>query len=403
MNRVVITGLGAVTAIGNTVSEYWENLIAGKGGISPITRISTEEHDTKVAAQVPDSFEAEASRYWKKRQLSATTRATRTGLASAGEAVADSGIDFTACDHSRVAVIYGVIDNSLEDAELDKPLNITLRKMPSELPAMVSIKYGLTGAAFNVSTACASSAYAMAIAKQMIEAGMYDTVIVGGVSNTVTHSVIKGFNQLLAMSVNPDPETACRPFTRDRDGFIMGEGAGTLILESEQTAKARGARIYCTLAGAHMDSEAYNMTAPKTDGAGMAQTMAAALENAGLQPEHLDYINAHGTSTPLNDAGETAAVKTVFGDHAYQLAISSTKSMTGHLLGAAGGVESVFTAMALHTGWLPGTINLENPDPNCDLDYMAGGSAHIPCEYAMCNSFGFGGTNASLILKKWND
>lgn len=301
MNRVVITGLGAVTAIGNTVSEYWENLIAGKGGISPITRISTEEHDTKVAAQVPDSFEAEASRYWKKRQLSATTRATRTGLASAGEAVADSGIDFTACDRSRVAVIYGVIDNSLEDAELDKPLNITLRKMPSELPAMVSIKYGLTGAAFNVSTACASSAYAMAIAKQMIEAGMYDTVIVGGVSNTVTHSVIKGFNQLLAMSVNPDPETACHPFTRDRDGFIMGEGAGTLILESEQTAKARGARIYCTLAGAHMDSEAYNMTAPKTDGAGMAQTMAAALENAGLQPEQLDYINAHGTSTNLND------------------------------------------------------------------------------------------------------
>lgn len=401
MNRVVITGLGAVTAIGNTVSEYWENLIAGKGGISPITRISTEEHDTKVAAQVPDSFEAEASRYWKKRQLSATTRATRTGLASAGEAVADSGIDFTACDRSRVAMIYGVIDNSLEDAELDKPLNITLRKMPSELPAMVSIKYGLTGAAFNVSTACASSAYAMALAKQMIEAGMYDTVIVGGVSNTVTHSGIKGFNQLLAMSVNPDPETACRPFTRDRDGFIMGEGAGTLILESEQTAKARGARIYCTLAGAHMNSEAYSMTAPKTDGAGMAQTMAAALENAGLQPEQLDYINAHGTSTNLNDLYETMAVKSLLGERAKQVPVSSIKAAIGHTLAAGGALEAIACVKALETGMLPPTLHYDIPDPALDLDYIPNTARAQRIRTALSNSFGFGGHNASLVFCKY--
>ena len=398
MNQVVITGLGAVTAIGNTVPEYWNNLIAGACGMDTITRISTEEHDTKVAAQVPDTFEAETARYWKKRQLSATTRVTRTGLASAGEAVADSGIDFSACDTSRVAVIYGVIDNSLEDAELDRPLNITLRKMPSELPALLSIRYGLTGAAFNVSTACASSAYAMALGKQMIEAGMYDTVIVGGVSNTVTHSIIKGFNQLLAMSVNPDPATACRPFTRDRDGFIMGEGAGTLILESEQTARARGARIYCRLAGAHMNSEAHNMTAPKTNGTGMALTMAAALQNAGIRPDELDYINAHGTSTNLNDLYETMAIKSLLGERAYQVPVSSIQAAIGHTLGAGGALEAIACVKAIETGILPPTIHYDTPDPALDLDYIPNKARAQRIRTALSNSFGFGGHNASLVF-----
>ena len=297
-----------------------------------------------------------------------------------------------------MAVIYGVIDNSLEDAELDRPLNITLRKMPSELPALLSIRYGLTGAAFNVSTACASSAYAMALGKQMIEAGMYDTVIVGGVSNTVTHSIIKGFNQLLAMSVNPDPATACRPFTRDRDGFIMGEGAGTLILESEQTARARGARIYCRLAGAHMNSEAHNMTAPKTNGTGMALTMAAALQNAGIRPDELDYINAHGTSTNLNDLYETMAIKSLLGERAYQVPVSSIKAAIGHTLGAGGALEAIACVKAIETGILPPTIHYDTPDPALDLDYIPNKARAQRIRTALSNSFGFGGHNASLVF-----
>ena len=243
MKKVVITGIGAVTAIGNTASEYWEGLLAGKCGMKTFTRIPTEGHDTTVAAEVDDSFEAEAAKYWKKRQLNATTTTTRMGLASAGEAVADSGLDSGEYDGRRVGVIYGVIDNSFEDYELEKKLNITLKKMPNELPALVSIRYGFTGPSFNVSTACASSAYAIALGKQFIESGLCDVVVAGGISNTVTHLVISGFNQLLAMSVNPDPDTAARPFTKNRDGFIMGEGGGTVILESEESAKKRGAKI----------------------------------------------------------------------------------------------------------------------------------------------------------------
>ena len=238
----------------------------------------------------------------------------------------------------------------------------------------------------------------MALGKQMIEAGMYDTVIVGGVSNTVTHSIIKGFNQLLAMSVNPDPATACRPFTRDRDGFIMGEGAGTLILESEQTARARGARIYCRLAGAHMNSEAHNMTAPKTNGTGMALTMAAALQNAGIRPDELDYINAHGTSTNLNDLYETMAIKSLLGERAYQVPVSSIKAAIGHTLGAGGALEAIACVKAIETGILPPTIHYDTPDPALDLDYIPNKARAQRIRTALSNSFGFGGHNASLVF-----
>ncbi len=401
MKKVVITGLGAVTSIGNTVADYWDGLISGKCGMRTITRIPLDNHDTTVAAEVDASFEAEASKYWKKRQLNATTTVVRMGLASAGEAIADCGVDTETYDGTRVGVIYGVIDNSYEDYELDKPLNITLKKMPNELPALVSIKYGFNGPAFNLSTACASSAYAITLGKQLIESDMCDMVIAGGISNTVTHLVISGFNQLLAMSVNPDPATAARPFTKNRDGFIMGEGGGTIVLESEESAKARGAKIYCQLAGASMMSEAYNLTAPKTDGTGMAETMKMALDNAGISPDEVDYINAHGTSTGLNDLYETKAIKSLFGERAYDIPVSSVKASIGHTLGAGGALEAIACIKAIETGIVPPTIHYDEPDPELDLNYVPNQPQEHKVDAAISNSFGFGGHNSTLVFKKY--
>ena len=401
MKKVVITGLGAVTSIGNNVSDYWEGLLAGKCGMRTYTRIPTEGHDTTVAAEVDDSFEEEAAKYWKKRQLNAATTTTRMGLASAGEAVTDAGLDEGEFDRARIGVIYGVIDNSYEDYELEKPLNITLKKMPNELPALVSIRYGFGGPSFNLSTACASSAYAMAIGKQFIENGTCDAVVCGGISNTVTNLVISGFNQLLAMSVNPDPETAARPFTKNRDGFIMGEGGGTVVLESEEFAKARGAKIYCELAGASMCSEAYNLTAPKTDGVGMVKSMRMALENAGMSPDEVDYVNAHGTSTGLNDLYETKAVKEVFGARAYDIPVSSVKASVGHTLAAGGALEAIACIKAMENGIVPPTLHYDEPDPELDLNYVPNKPQEHTVNAAISNSFGFGGHNATLVFRKY--
>ena len=401
MKKVVITGLGAVTSIGNTVDEYWEGLISGKCGMRTITRIPLEGHDTTVAAEVDASFEAQASKYWKKRQLNAATVITRMGLAAAGEAIEDSGIDTASYNGSRVGVVYGVIDTSYEDAELDKPLNVTLKKMPNELPALISIKYGFGGPAFSLSTACASSAYAIALGKQFIENGTCDMVICGGIANTITNLSITGFNQLLAMSVNPDPATAARPFTKNRDGFIMGEGSGTVILESEESAKARGAKIYCELAGAAMNSEAFNLTAPKTDGTGMAETIRMALNNASMSPDEVDYINAHGTSTGLNDLYETMAVKAVFGDRAYDIPMSSVKASIGHTLGAGGALEAIACVKTINTGIVPPTIHYDDPDPELDLNYVPNTAQKHTVNAAISNSFGFGGHNAVLVFKKY--
>ena len=401
MKKVVITGIGAVTSVGYNAHDYWEGLLAGKCGMKTISRISLDGHDTTVAAEVGEDFEAEAGKYWKKRHLNATTTTTRMGLASAGEAIADCGIDTETYDGKKVGVIYGVIDNSYEDSELDKPLNITLKKMPNELPALVSIKYGFTGPAFNVSTACASSAYAMALGKQFIESGLCDMVVTGGISGLVTHLVISGFNQLLAMSVNPDPNTAARPFTKNRDGFIMGEGGGTVILESEESAKARGAKIYCELAGAAMCGEAFNLTAPKTDGIGMAESMRLALDNAGLSPDSVDYINAHGTSTGLNDLYETKAIKDVFGARAYDIPVSSVKASIGHTLGAGGALEAIACIKAIETGIVPPTIHYDEADPELDLNYVPNKPQEHRVDVAISNSFGFGGHNATLVLRRY--
>ncbi len=401
MKKVVVTGIGSICALGLNTDEFWEGLISGKSGMRTITRIPLEKHDTTVAAEVDDAFEAVASKYWKKRQLSATTKATRMGLAAAGEAIDDCGADFSTLNGKRIAIVFGVSDNSYEDDELDIKPNATLKRMPSAIPAMLAMKHGIEGATFNVSTACASSGYAAALGKLLIQSGMYDMVITGGLSNTVSNIVVSGFNQVLAMSVNPDPDTASRPFTKNRDGFIMGEGSGCIILESEEHAKARGARIRCELAGASMTCEAFNMTAPKTDGEGMAEAIQAALDDAGMSPDEIGYINAHGTSTNLNDLYETMAIKKVFGENAYNIPVSSIKAAIGHTLVAGGALEGIACIKALETGILPPTVHFDEPDPELDLNYIPNKAIKKDIKAAASNSFGFGGNNSTLIFRKY--
>lgn len=402
MNKVVVTGIGAVTSIGCDAVTYWDNLIAGKSGMKTIDRISADEHDTTVAAQIDESFEEEASKYWKKRQLNATTAGVRMGLASAGEALNDTG-DISGIDKKRVGVIYGIVNNSYFDVETENQFHMTIKRMPNALPALISIKNGFKGAAFTVSTACASSAYAIALGKQCITSGVYDMVVVGGISSMVSHTELKGFNQLLAMSVNPDPDTACRPFTKNRDGFIMGEGGGTLILESEDSAKNRGAHIYCELAGASMISEAFNITAPQADGTGMAESMRTALDDAGITPDKVDYINAHGTSTTLNDLYETLSIKEVFGHKALMIPVSSIKAAIGHTLGAGGALEAIACVKAVERDIIPPTLHFDEPDPELDLDYVPNKARKQRVNVALSNSFGFGGHNSTLVFRKYGE
>ncbi len=401
MKKVVVTGIGAVTSIGNNASDFWNGLISGKSGIKKITRISVDNHDTKVAAEIDDTYKELVKKYWKRRQLNAAPDAVQMGLASAAEAIENCGVDFNEYNCKRTAVIMGIIENSFNHENADYPSNVTLKKMPSLAPALISMKYKLNGASFNISTACASSAYAMAVAKQFIESGLYDMVITGGISNIVSHETITGFNQLLAMSANPDPETACRPFTKNRDGFIMGEGSGAVILESEESALKRNAHIYCEFSGASMYDEAYNLTAPLTDGQGMVESMKLAIENADIAPEKINYINAHGTSTGLNDAYETAAIKEVFGSNAGNIPVSSIKAAIGHTLGAGGVLEAIACIKAIESGIIPPTIHYDEPAPECDLDYVPNTARRHNVDAALSNSFGFGGHNATLIFCKY--
>ncbi len=401
MKKVVVTGIGAVTSIGNNASDFWNGLISGKSGIKKITRISVDNHDTKVAAEIDDTYKELVKKYWKRRQLNAAPDAVQMGLASAAEAIENCGVDFNEYNCKKTAVVMGIIENSFNHENADYPSNVTLKKMPSLAPALISMKYKLNGASFNISTACASSAYAMAVAKQFIESGLYDMVITGGISNIVSHETITGFNQLLAMSANPDPETACRPFTKNRDGFIMGEGSGAVILESEESALKRNAHIYCEFSGASMYDEAYNLTAPLTDGQGMVESMKLAIENAGIAPEKINYINAHGTSTGLNDAYETAAIKEVFGSNAGNIPASSIKAAIGHTLGAGGVLEAIACIKAIESGTIPPTIHYDEPAPECDLDYVPNTARKHHVDAALSNSFGFGGHNATLIFSKY--
>ncbi|MBQ3059945.1 MAG: beta-ketoacyl-ACP synthase II [Desulfovibrio sp.] len=411
--RIVITGLAGVTPLANDMESTWKRLLAGESGIGPITRFDASAYDSRIAGEVKD-FTPED--HIPAKQARRMDRFTQFAVASAKMLLKDAAFEINDANAHDVAVIMGIGLGGLQTIETwhqklleSGPGKISPFMIPMLIsnmgPGQISIFTGAKGANVVTTTACASAIHALGNAFSEILLGRASAVISGGVEATVTPLGVAGFTALKALSshYNDDPARASRPFDAKRDGFVIGEGAGLLLLESLDSARARGAKIYAELLGYGASGDAYHMTAPHETGEGMARAMQNALKDAGIAPEAIEHINAHGTSTQLNDSTETKAIKLVFGQHAKNIKISATKSMTGHLLGAAGGIESVFTALALHEEMLPGTINLENPDPQCDLDYLANGSRHLACEYAMCNSFGFGGTNASIVMKKWTE
>ena len=410
--RVVITGVGGVTPLANDIESTWKKLLAGESGIAPITLFDASAYDSRIAGEVKNFVPED---FMPAKQVRRMDRFTQFAVASAQMLLKDAGYEVTDANAYDTAVILGIGLGGLHTLETyhaklleHGPSKISPFMIPMLIsnmgPGQISIFTGAKGPNIVTTTACASAIHAMGTAFSEILLGRVKAVISGGVEATVTPLGVAGFTALKALSTqnNDEPTTASRPFDAKRDGFVIGEGAGLLLLETLESAQERGAKIYAEMVGYGASGDAYHMTAPCDNGEGMARAMQNALREAAIDPAAIGHINAHATSTMLNDSIETKAIKLVFGDHARKIKISATKSMTGHLLGAAGGIESVFTALALHDEMLPGTINLENPDPACDLDYMADGSKNIACEYAMCNSFGFGGTNASLILKKWD-
>ena len=411
--RVVVTGLSGITPLANDIETTWKRLLAGESGVGPITLFDCAAYDSRVAGEVKNFVPED---YIPPKQARRMDRFTQFAVAAAKQLLANSGLVIDESNANDVGVILGVGLGGLRTIETyhaklleGGPGKVSPFLIPMLIsnmgPGQIAIFTGAKGPNIVTTTACASAIHGIGTAFSEILLGRVKTVITGGVEATVTPLGVAGFTALKALSThyNDQPERASRPFDGKRDGFVIGEGAGLLQLEELEHARQRGARIYAEVVGYGASDDAYHMTAPSESGEGMARAMQNALRDAGLAPEAITHINAHATSTQLNDKTETRAIKLVFGQHAPKIKISATKSMTGHLLGAAGGVESVFTALALHTGWLPGTISLENPDPECDLDYMADGSRQIACEYAMCNSFGFGGTNASLIFRRWDD
>ncbi|TCW38719.1 3-oxoacyl-[acyl-carrier-protein] synthase II [Thermohydrogenium kirishiense] len=409
MNRVVITGIGAITPIGNSIDELWDSLINGRSGIDKVTRFDVSSYPTKLAAEVKDF---EPTEYIDKKEAKRMDRFTQFALASAKMALIDSGLDLEKEDLDRIGVIYGSGIGGIET--LENQQNILKEKGPGRVSpffvpmmiadmaaGLISITFGLKGHNETIVNACASSTNAIGDAFKVIERGDADVIVTGGSEAAITPLAIAGFCSMKAMSTNDDPKTACRPFDANRDGFIMGEGSATLILESLEHAIKRGAKIYCEIVGYGATADAYHITAPAPEGAGAARAMKLALKDAGIVPEDIDYINAHGTSTEYNDKYETMAIKNVFGQHAYKLKVSSTKSMTGHMLGASGAVEAVATILAIKNGIVPPTINYETPDPECDLDYVPNKALEMEINYALSNSFGFGGHNATLVFKKY--
>jgi 3-oxoacyl-[acyl-carrier-protein] synthase II len=404
MNRkVVVTGMNILTSLGLDLKSSWENMIAGKNGVKKITLFDPAGLQTQIAAQLPDTFEEYANGYVRKRMADQTTRVTKMCYVCARDAVVNAGIDFETLDKTQCAVILGVVstaNTSTEKGTTSK--NRVLKSMNNSMSAWISLDYKLLGPNFTVASACASSAYAIGIAYDMIKSGAADLIITGGADSAINREEIEGFNELYALSVNPDPETACRPFSRDRDGFVIGEGAGILILESEESALKRNAKIYAELAGYALTSEAYNIMAPMKDGEGIMLTIEKALKNAGVNPDEVDYINAHGTSTTLNDRYETMAIKKVFGERANRIPVTSTKSMIGHTIGAAGAIEAVVTIMSINNSILTPTIHYDFPDPDLDLDWVPNTARKCEVSTAVSNSFAFGGHNASLVLKKYS-
>ncbi len=408
--RVVVTGVGLVTPLGTGVEKTWSALCSGKSGIGPITRFDASEVGVNIAAEVKD-FQVED--HIDKKVAKHLDLFVQYAVAAAGEALKDADLQITDENAPRVASIMGCGLGGLPTIEkyhqvvMEKGTKrITPFFIPMVIPNMgagqISIIYGAKGPNLSLTTACAAGTHAVGEAFRSIVNDECDVAITGGSESVICPLAVGGFHAMKALSTrNDQPEKASRPFDRDRDGFIISEGAGVLILEELEHALARGAKIYAEVAGYGLSSDGYHMAAPPEDGNGASRCMQMALKDAGMRPEDVDYINAHGTSTPLNDVVETRAIKAAFGDQAYKLAISSTKSMTGHMLGGAGGIEAVFTALAIKHQIAPPTMNLENPSPECDLDYVPNQARKMKIRAAMSNSFGFGGTNAVLIMKQY--
>jgi 3-oxoacyl-[acyl-carrier-protein] synthase II len=407
--RVVVTGLGAVTPVGNDVSSSWENILQGKTGIGPLTRLNADEYPAKVAAEVKD-FNIEE--YVDKKEARKMDRFTHYAVAASLMAVKDANLEITDEIAPRVGVWIGSGIGGMEtfESQYETFLNRGYRRVspffvPMMIPDMatgqVSIMLGAKGFNSCTVTACATGTNSIGDAFKVIQRGDADVMITGGAEAPITKMSVAGFCANTALSTNTDPNTASRPFDANRDGFVIGEGAGVVVLEELEHALARGANIYAEIVGYGATGDAHHITAPAPGGEGGARAMNMALNDADLKADDIHYINAHGTSTPYNDKFETMAIKEVFGDHAYKLAISSTKSMTGHLLGAAGGVEAIFTILAIKENILPPTMNLETPDPDCDLDYVANASRKQEVSAAMSNSLGFGGHNATIVFKKY--
>lgn len=407
--RVVVTGIGAVTPLGNDAETTWKNIIAGQSGIDIVTRVNPDDFPAKVAAEVKDF---DPSLFIDRREARKMDRFTQFAVAAALMAVKDANLDINESNAERVGVWIGSGIGGMETFEQQFEIfqqrgyrRVSPFFVPMMIPDMaagqVSIILGAKGINSCTVTACATGANSIGDAFKVIQRGDADVMITGGTEAPITKMSFAGFCANTALSTNPDPKTASRPFDKNRDGFVMGEGAGIVVLEELEHALRRGAKIYAEIVGYGATADAYHITAPAPGGEGGVRAMRQALHDAGLKPEEIDYINAHGTSTEYNDKYETAAIKEVFGDHAYKLAVSSTKSMTGHLLGATGAVEAIFSVLAIRDGIIPPTINYETPDPECDLDYVPNEARKQDVRAVLSNSFGFGGHNATLIFQKY--
>jgi 3-oxoacyl-[acyl-carrier-protein] synthase II len=410
--RVVVTGIGAITPIGKTVPDFWEGLMAGKNGVHTITNFDTTDFPTKFGAQIPDYDEED---YFNRKQARRLDRVCQFALIAAEEALKDSALDLDEVDKDRVAVIAGTgiggmitfYEQSVAFYERGprgvSPFFIP-KLIPDMVPGQISIKWGFKGPNFCAVSACATGSHNIGLAYDSIRNGQCEIAVSGGSEAPVSKIGLAGFNAMRAMSTrNDSPETASRPFDKERDGFVLGEGAGMLILEDYEHARARDAHIYGEIIGYGFSADAHHITAPDPEGEGVIFALNRALDSAGLTPEDIDHVNMHGTSTPLGDIAETNSLKKVFGDHAYDIHFNSTKSMTGHTLGAAGAIESLATLLAIYHGTIPPTINFETPDPDCDLNYTFNEPQEREVNYALNNAFGFGGHNTSVVFKKFQE
>lgn len=410
--RVVVTGIGAITPIGKTAPDFWNGLVSGESGARPIEHFDTEDFPTKFAAQI-DGYEE--SDYFDRKEARRMDRVCQYALIAAEEALEDSALDLEAIDKDRVAVIAGTgiggmvtfYEQSISFHEHGprgvSPFFIPML-IPDMVPGQISIKWGFKGPNFCAVSACATGSHNIGLAYDSIKQGQCEIAVSGGSEAPVSKIGLAGFNSMRAMSTrNDSPETASRPFDKNRDGFVLGEGAGMLILEEYEHAKARDARIYGEIVGYGFSADAHHITAPDPEGKGVILALNRALDAAGIKPKDIDHVNMHGTSTPLGDIAETNSLKKVFGEHAYEINFNSTKSMTGHTLGAAGAIESLATLLAIYHGTIPPTINYETPDPDCDLNYTFNEAEVRDVTYALNNAFGFGGHNTSVVFKKFQE